>query len=401
LKNRKHRVSIIGGGPSALFLATFLDSSKFNISIYEKNKALGRKFLVAGKGGFNLTHSEPLESFKKKYQPAHFLDKYLDYFSNSDLTNYLEAVQIPTFIGSSKRVYPQKGIKPIEVLNTLLSVLEKNGVKIHFKYEWKGWSQIGELVFDKKEPIESDLTIFSLGGGTWEVTGSNSKWHSYFQEKGIKINPFEAANCAFKVDWQEDFILKNAGKPLKNINLKIDDFSSKGELVISEFGLEGNAIYAASSWIRNTLSTEGKATIFLDLKPNNTLVEIHDKIVNSKSKNISECLKKELNIKNQSLDLLKLVTNKNEFSNPTFLAEKIKNLPIEICGISTLDEAISSIGGVDLSELDENLQLRKMENNFCIGEMLDWDAPTGGYLLQACFSMGVFLAHHLNENSTN
>jgi uncharacterized flavoprotein (TIGR03862 family) len=392
----KEKVSIVGGGAAAIMLAAFLNHQKFAVTIFEKKKSLGRKLLVAGKGGFNLTHSEQIESLVERYTPSTFLKASLLQFTNKDLIDWLYSIGIPTYIGSSKRVFPKKGIKPIEVLKAMLGVLLKNGVKIEYNKTWTGWDTNNNLVFNETEPIDSDYTVFAAGGGSWKITGSDGTWMPIFKRKGITVHPFQASNCAYHILWENDFILSQAGSPLKNISISCRDKKQKGEVVITEYGLEGNAIYALSPEIRTALKEEQKATIFIDLKPTLSYENIVLKLEKSKSKKTTDLLKRELKLSPVQISLLKTYVSKEVFLNIDKLALKIKSLPLEIISAAELDQAISTVGGVSLSEVDVNYQLKALQNNYCIGEMLDWDAPTGGYLLQACFSMGFSLAQHLN-----
>ncbi|MFL5765392.1 MAG: NAD(P)/FAD-dependent oxidoreductase [Bacteroidia bacterium] len=395
----KQEINIVGGGPAALMLAAHLDENKFKVTIFERNAALGRKFLVAGDGGFNLTHSEDPELFLQRYSPPEFLTDAFTSFNNSGLREWLKANGIETYIGSSKRVFPIKGIKPIDVLNAILNVLDKKGVEIKPNHEWSGW--IGnDLEFREKPTIKnqkSSVNIFSLGGSSWKVTGSDGNWTKAFSEKGIRIIPFQPSNCAYQVQWKEDFISQAEGKSLKNISISCKSKSKKGEVVITRFGLEGGAIYALSPEIRKQLKYNKTAEIFIDLKPHLTEEQITDKFSSRGNRSIKKMLIDRLSLDETQIELLKSLLTKEEFTDPEILSKKIKRLPVTITGSAPLDEAISSVGGVDLSEVDRHFQLKKIPGNYCIGEMLDWDAPTGGYLLQACFSMGYYLAQHLNS----
>ncbi len=391
----KKSVAIIGGGPAGMMLAACLDSSLYDVTIYEKNKSFGRKFLVAGKGGFNVTHGENIGDFLQRYTPNNFLETALRNFNNEDLRTWLKSIGIPTFIGSSHRIYPEKGIKPIEVLNQILDVLTTKGIHFQLDQEWKGWDQNNQLIFQSGDKVNSDIVAFALGGGSWKVTGSDGSWLTTFQEKGIETKDFVPANCAYQIDWSKEFLKKNAGQPLKNIALTCADKTQKGELVITDFGLEGNAIYALSPQIQNELDTNGKAQIYLDLKPPLTVDRIKEKLEKSKM-NTTDSLDKELKLSRPQIDLIKTNVTKEEFINPSLLAAAIKALPLIVLAAAELDEAISTTGGIALDQIDENNQLNKLSNHYCLGEMLDWNAPTGGYLLQACFSMGAHLAKHLN-----
>ncbi|UAM96857.1 NAD(P)-dependent oxidoreductase [Polaribacter litorisediminis] len=392
----KKEIAIIGGGPSAFLLAAFLNPEKFRVTIYEKNKTAGRKFLVAGKGGFNLTHSEPMDQFIKRYTSNTFLDKSLHHFTNTDFRNWLDQIGISTYIGSSKRVYPKEGIKPIEVLNAILKNLLAKGVTLKYEHTFVDWDNNHNPIINHQS-IEVDYTVFSLGGSSWKKTGSDGLWLHIFSNNGIKTKVFEASNCAYQIDWKPNFIQKHAGTPLKNVSISCHEKIQKGEAVITNFGLEGNAIYGLSPQIREQLFTHSKATIFIDLKPSLTLENVLSKIKNSIYKNTTQVLKKELKLTVAQIDLLKAHLSKETYLNPKSLSENIKNFPLRINKAATIDEAISSVGGIDLKSLTEKFELKNMPNQYCIGEMLNWDAPTGGYLLQGCASMGVFLANHLNK----
>ena len=393
----KKTVSIVGGGPAALILAALLDCQKFNVTIYEKNKTLGRKFLVAGKGGFNLTHSEPVTELIARYTPPHFLEKALLNFDNDDFRDWINTIGIPTYIGSSKRVYPERGIKPITVLNAILELLDKQGVAIRYQHTWTGWTSNDDLVFNATTEIKSDYTIFALGGGSWKITGSDGTWLNLFERKSIPIVPFQSSNCAYRVEWPTDFISEHEGSPLKNIAISCLNKKQKGEVVITRFGLEGNAIYALSPQIREELESQQKAIVFLDMKPTLRADDLLQKIKKSTFRKTSETLQKEIKLSPAQIGLLKKYLSKETYLNPALLAQNIKKLSIEITGSGLLNDAISTTGGIQLNAVDENFQLKDKKSNYCIGEMLDWDAPTGGYLLQACFSMGMHLARHLNS----
>ncbi len=392
----KKTISIIGSGPSSLLLAAFLDTKKLDVTIYEKNKTAGRKLLVAGKGGFNLTHSEPIANFFDRYTPSDFLKDALLSFTNDDFRNWLKEIGIPTFIGSSKRVYPEEGIKPITVINNILNHLKERGVTLKFEHTFSGWDTENNIIINDKI-ITSDYTVFSLGGGSWKITGSDGTWLDTFQEKEVKTVPFQSSNCACKIDWKPNFIKQNEGNPLKNIAIYCSEKKQKGEVVITKFGLEGNAIYGLSPQVRAQLKSEGKARIFIDFKPMFSLEEVTTRVKNSTSKNTTQILKKELKLNPSEIELLKTYLSKEDYLDSEILSENIKKFPLEIIALGALNAAISTVGGIDLNAVDANFQLHKIKNQYCIGEMLDWDAPTGGYLIQACASSGVYLAKHLNE----
>ena len=392
----KKEVAIIGGGTAGLFLASFLDTSIFEVCIYEKMNTLGRKFLVAGDGGFNLTHAEAFEIFKTKYTPATVLSEALDSFTNEDLRSWLSEIGIPTYVGSSGRVFPNKGIKPIEVLQSIKDYLERRGVQCKFNQSFLDWDTEGKLRFDNGTVIDPAYTVFALGGGSWKVTGSDGQWQKAFSEKGILTKPFSPSNCTYKINWSPAFIKKHEGTPLKNLSLSSQNKIQKGEAVVTQFGLEGNAIYGLSPQIRSDLKAKGAATVFVDWKPSLVHESIVGKLAAAKT-NTTKALKDTLKLPAAVIDLLKEHLNKDEYLDNSVLAKYIKQFPLSITEAAPIDEAISTSGGVDLNSVDANFQIKILKNQFCIGEMLDWDAPTGGYLIQACASSGVFLAKHLNQ----
>jgi uncharacterized flavoprotein (TIGR03862 family) len=394
----KKSIAIIGGGASAMMLAATLDQKKYNATIYEKNHALGRKFLVAGDGGLNLTHSENIDSFILKYTPHSFLEPSLKSFTNEDFRTWLEDIGIETFVGSSKRVYPTKGIKPIQVLNAILEVVKQKQVQIKSKHTFIGFNEDG-LCFNNEITVKADLVAFALGGASWAKTGSDGKWVNVFKEKGILTKPFQASNCACKVDWESTFIKEQAGKPLKNISISCNGKTVFGECVITQFGLEGGVIYALSAEIRNAYNQSGEALVHIDLKPQLTREEILRKLKSSFQKNNTEKLRADIKLSPLQIALVKSCVSKEDYLSIDLVAQKIKALPILITDLAPIDDAISTVGGIALDAIDQNFELKTIPNHFVIGEMLDWDAPTGGYLLQACFSMGRSLAHYLNSKA--
>lgn len=365
------------------------------MTIYEKNKQFGRKFLVAGKGGFNLTHSEDIKSFIQRYTPSDFLEEALTSFKNTDLRDWLETIGIPTFIGSSNRVYPEKGIKPIEVLDAILNHLTERGIQFKFAHEWKGWNDQNALLFNNENVVTADNIVFALGGGSWSVTGSTGSWLDKFEKKGIETIPFQPSNCAFQINWNKSFAEQHEGQPLKNCTISCGNKTQKGEGVFTQFGLEGNLIYALSPQIRGQLNKNGKAAIFIDFKPTLLENEVLKKLESSSQKKITETLKKELKLSSAQISLLKAVTSKEEYTDSKIITKYIKKFPLDVIGNAPIDDAISTVGGISRNALTSNYEIEKLPNHFCIGEMVDWDAPTGGYLLQACFSMGRYLAYKM------
>lgn len=399
----KKTISIIGGGSCALILACELDPKKFSVSVFERNTALGRKFLVAGDGGLNLTHSENEKEFILRYTPNEFFKETFSYFSNRKFIEWINAMGIETFVGSSGRVFPKKGIKPIDVLKCFEEKIKLNNVVLNFKHEWKGFADNNELIF--KTPagnklIKSDLTIFCLGGASWPVTGSKGDWRSLFEIKNIKTTAFQSSNCSFKVDWPKNIIKEIEGKPLKNISISCAGKTHVGEIVLTNFGVEGSGIYPLSPQIRMQLKEDEIATIYIDLKPLLTAGECLKKLEKTDSTlSYTENIVKNLNLNKMQMALLKSKMSKNDFLDPVTFVNNLKAFKIQISELGPMEDAISTVGGINLNEINKNFELKKMKDNYVIGEMLDYDAPTGGYLLQSCFSMGKFLADHLNENA--
>lgn len=395
----KKKIAIVGGGAASLMLALKLDTNKFDVTIYERNKALGRKFLVAGDGGLNLTHSNPSNKFLLNYSPLAFIEEAFNSFTNDDFVNFLnDDLGIETFVGSSGKIFPIKSIKPIAVLKAFENAILKNKVDLKFDYLWNGFAKNGNLLFNQSSvEVEADIKIFCLGGASWKVTGSDGEWKKYFEEKLILCKNFEASNCSFKINWGKNFIERNTGKALKNCSYRVNSKTVLGESVITAFGIEGNGVYPLSQEIRKSIVVGGGAKLIIDFKPSFSEEKVFEKLSSSHKKNNSEILKTELNLSTVQLSLLKNYLSKNDFLDFKLLANTIKNFIVDIKELAPIDEAISTVGGIDLSEIDKNFMLKKMPNHYCIGEMIDFDAPTGGYLLQSCFSMGFYLAHHINR----
>ena len=392
----KSELAIIGGGPSALLLAAHIDPSLYRVTIYEQQKTVGRKFLVAGKGGFNLTHGGNITDFINQYHPSDFLKSAIERFTPDDLRDWLAQRGVNTYVGSSGRVFPLKDIKPIKVLQAILDYLETLGVIIKYNEKWTGWDNQGSLTFDSGLIVKPSQTILALGGGSWKITGSDGHWLSLLQGKGVQAIPFKPVNCGFTVNWDGQFLKRYAGQPIKNIKVKLDKIESTGELKITDYGLEGNAIYAISYCLQSKLNQSDTTQFTVDLKPMLTEQSIREKLETSPH-SVSQTLSKVIKLSKVKIALLKSFVNKEDYINPENLACKIKGLSICVTSPRSLDEAISTIGGISQDALTKDYQLKAIPNTYCIGEMVDWFAPTGGYLLQGCFSMGVYLAQRLNQ----
>ena len=390
----REKIRIVGGGAAAIAFALFIDTSLFEVELLEKEKTLGRKFLVAGKGGFNLTHgSSPLEMLSH-YLPSEWMTPYFDSFTNVDFQVYLKSIGIDTFIGSSNRVFPIKEIKPYQVLGTMLSIIQKIGIKVSCNTPWTGFAGLKKR--NEGNGDDKGLCIFALGGASWMKTGSDGLWQKHFCNEGIQVNPFLPSNCGWEIGAAIKWTQTLAGVPLKNIEVYHGENRVKGELRITDYGLEGGCIYQLSPNLRKQYLDEGSATIEVDFKPSKNEASIYQ-LLSQSNKSASETLKSKVKLSKAAVQIIKQTLDKETFTDPKQLSALIKRFPIVLQNPRPIDEAISTVGGVDRSELDDNLQLIKLPKHYCIGEMIDWDAPTGGYLLQACFSMGYYLAKHLNE----
>jgi uncharacterized flavoprotein (TIGR03862 family) len=394
----KPSIHIIGGGTAALFLAAKLNTTKFNVTIYERNKTLGRKFLVAGDGGLNLSYNESPEALVKRYTPSSFFDSFSEYVTNEKLRAWFLEIGIETYIGSSNRIFPIKTIKPIAVLNTILDALKQKNVQLKTNHLWKGFSKEGNVLLQHHEEIielKNEIVVFALGGGSWKITGSEGEWLNYFERKGIITKPFESSNCAFKINWKPELLNTIGGQVLKNCKLTCTNQSVLGEVTLTKFGIEGSGVYPLSPAIRNELQKSGRALVTIDLKPMWTLVQLQIACASAKGA-VTDVLKHTAKLSKAAITLLKHYLTKEAFTNWETLTQTIKDFPIHITALAPLDEAISSAGGVDLSEINEHFEFKKWQHHYAIGEMLDWDAPTGGYLITGCYAQASYLAKHLN-----
>ncbi|WP_052599158.1 TIGR03862 family flavoprotein [Aureispira sp. CCB-QB1] len=389
------KVIIIGGGAAGLIAAEQL-SATCDVHIYEKGKTIGRKFLVAGNGGFNLTNAAIEDDLYQKYTPHPVLQSALQSFDTQKMRAWLEKLGITTFIGSSGRVFPQKGVKPIQVLQKIKDKLLDNGVQIHCKHEFIGFNAHQLPILKHQSTTfspQADAYIFALGGASWSVTGSNMKWLPFFEQLGISTQPFEASNCGLEVKWDAAFRDKYAGTPLKNIQVSLGSTSLKGEALITDYGLEGNAIYPIVPLIRTAFKSLQPPFLAIDFKPNNSHQNLLSKTKGKRLKTKNYAY--EFNLNKAEFALLKAFTTKEEYLAPERFIEAIKHLKIPIEALRPIEEAISTIGGVSLNALNANYSLQKYPHIFVIGEMLDWDAPTGGFLLQGCFSTAMACTHYL------
>ncbi len=387
-------IAIIGSGPSALIAADIL-SKQNSVTIYEKNRVIGSKFLLAGKGGFNLTNSISGIELADKYTPKEFMKDAILTFDSKALREWFSTLSIETFVGTSGRVFPQKGIKPIDVLNRIKKKLSSQNVKIKYECEFVGFDENQNLKMkfkDESKTIPADYYIFALGGASWSITGSDGKWKKYFEDIGVNTVPFEPSNCGVNISWDNHIIKSHSGKPLKNISVTIDGTTNKGEAVITEYGLEGNVIYPLIPKVRSLLNSLGKAEITIDFKPDNSFEDLLRKInKNISSKNYGKIF----NLKREQISVIKSYSTKEEYLSSQSFIKKVKGLSIKIESLRGIEESISTVGGIDISELNGDFSLKKYPEIYCIGEMVNWDAPTGGFLLQGAFSMGYYAAQSI------
>ncbi len=388
------RVAIIGGGPAGLMAAEVLGQAGVNVDLYDAMPSVGRKFLLAGVGGMNITHAEDYAAFVSHYgERAGDLRPLLDAFSPDSLREWIHGLGIDTFVGSSGRVFPSD-MKAAPLLRAWLKRLRESGVQLHTRQRWLGWDEHGALRIagpQGETRVEADATLLALGGGSWARLGSDGAWVPLLQNRGIAIAPLQPANCGFEVaGWSEHLREKFAGAPLKTVSLALPgEAPRKGEFVLTATGIEGSLVYALSAPIRNTINRDGAATVLLDLLPDRTLTQIASALARPRgSQSMAKHLHRQLKLDGVKAALLRELTDATTFQAPQALAAAIKALPIRLVRPRPLDEAISSAGGVPFEELDEGLMLRRLPGVFCAGEMLDWEAPTGGYLLTACFASG-------------
>jgi uncharacterized flavoprotein (TIGR03862 family) len=392
----KYNVAIVGGGPAGLMASDVLMRGGVRVTIYDQMPAVGRKFLLAGRGGLNLTHSEPLDQFLRRYGHAEpRIRPAIETFSPDDLRAFSAELGQPTFVGSSGRVFPN-AMKASPLLRAWLRRLAAMGVTFKLRHRWRGWDETERLVFDAPDgqsAIAADASVLALGGASWPKLGSDGAWVSALENSGVAVTPLQPANCGFLVDWSDLFRNRFEGQPLKRIALSFGGRSVRGEVVITGKGLQGGGLYALSDVLREAIGSHGHAVLLIDLVPDRNVTGLEQKLRAPRNKqSLANVLRKALSLSPVAIGLLQeaAVTSPTRLSElpPQALAGLIKAVPVRLAGVEPIARAISTAGGIAFDEVDEHFMLRRRPGTFVAGEMLDWEAPTGGYLLQACFATG-------------
>jgi uncharacterized flavoprotein (TIGR03862 family) len=390
------QVAIIGAGPAGLMAAETIAQSGSRVIIYDAMPSVGRKFLMAGRGGLNLTHSEPLATFLTRYREANpQLVAAIEAFPPDRLRAWCEALGQPTFVGSSGRIFP-KALKASPLLRAWLQRLSAMGVQFSLRHRWVGWDEHGRLLFqtpDGPSAKDARATVLALGGASWPRLGSDGGWAATLRAKGVKVSPLKAANCGFTVAWSDVFRDRFEGEPLKGIALSFGDRTVRGEAVITRSGIEGGAIYALSADLREAIIGSGQAMVAVALRPDLQRSALVARLSAPRGKQtFSNWLRKSAQLPPVAIGLLQETAMASEVSlsslSPEQLADRINAVPLRLAGVAPIARAISSAGGIAFEEIDADFMIRRLPGVFAAGEMLDWEAPTGGYLLQASFATG-------------
>jgi uncharacterized flavoprotein (TIGR03862 family) len=389
-------VAVIGAGPAGLMAAEVLAQSGVRVTIYDAMPSAGRKFLMAGRGGLNLTHSEPLPEFLTRYGPAErYLAPAIAAFPPDALRAWSEALGQPTFIGSSGRVFPQ-AFKASPLLRAWLRRLDAMGVRLELRHRWTGWDGDGRLLFqtsDGERVVDARATVLALGGASWPRLGSDGGWVEALAAKGVLVKPLLPSNCAFGVRWSPVFQERYAGHPLKNIALRFGGSIVRGEIMLTQTGIEGSPVYALSAPLREEIHTHGSAVLFVALRPDMSTPELAARLNAPRGKNpVATHLRRKLKLTPAAIGLIQEAAL--ALGDPLAvmpmdeLAINVNSVPVFLTSIAPIARAISTAGGISFSELDADFMIRRLPGVFAAGEMLDWEAPTGGYLLQAAFATG-------------
>jgi uncharacterized flavoprotein (TIGR03862 family) len=395
-------LAIIGGGPAGLMAAEVARAAGVEVDLYEGKGSVGRKFLIAGKGGLNLTHGEPRPGFDARYGTRHReVGRWLDAFDADALREWARGFGIDTYIGTSGRVFPTDR-KAAPLLRGWVRRLRDQGVRFHVQHRWLGWSEDGALRFATPEgtlQVRANATVLALGGGSWPELGSDGAWVPWLQQRGIDVAPLQPSNCGFDIGWSEHFAQRFAGAPLKPAvahwhGINGDEHALQGECVVTATGIEGSLVYALSATLRDTIARDGEARLELDLAPGRDADRLQRDLAKPRAgRSFSEHLRRQTGLEGVKAALLREVLAKEQLDDPHAVARAIKRLPLRLQRARPIEEAISSAGGVRLEALDDALMVKSRPGVFCAGEMLDWEAPTGGYLLTACFASGLRAGH--------
>ncbi|MBF7143947.1 MULTISPECIES: TIGR03862 family flavoprotein [Pseudomonas] len=401
-------VAIIGGGPAGLMAAEVLSQAGYAVTVYDRMPSVGRKFLLAGVGGMNITHAEPAPAFVSRYrEQASWAEGWLATFGAEPLRAWIHGLGIDTFVGSSGRVFPAD-MKAAPLLRAWLKRLRDAGVVIHTRHQWQGWDESGGLLITHEGQqivVRPSATVLALGGGSWPRLGSDGAWLPWLSARGVATRTLQAANCGFETQgWSALLKERFAGAPLKNITLQLAGEAPRvGECVVTETGVEGSLVYALSAPIREAIDRQGYCDVFLDLLPARSLAQVEAALSKPRgARSMARHLQGQLRLDGVKAALLRECSEAAVYQDLPRLAKTIKALPLKLLRPRPLAEAISSAGGVCRSALDDGLMLQALPGVFCAGEMLDWEAPTGGYLLTACFASGrraaegvlTYLANH-------
>lgn len=392
---------IVGAGPAGLMAAETLVHSGAHVDVYDAMPSAGRKFLLAGKGGLNLTHAEPFEAFVARYGARRpVIEPLLREFGPQALREWAQALGVSTFVGSSGRVFPAD-LKAAPLLRHWLHRLREQGVRFHMRHRWTGWvpdegGRVGlRFAFPAgSATVHGDVVVLALGGASWPRLGSDAAWLPWLEARGVAVAPLQPSNCGFDVDrpdgWSAHFRTRFAGHPLKNVALRVGaGFDRQGEFIVTETGVEGSLVYAASAAIRECIAAEGHAFVHIDLLPQREAAFVAAEVARPRgSRSLSTHLKSRLGLEGVKAGLLHELLPGEVLHDAARLASAIKALPVPLARPRPVAEAISTAGGVCFEAMDDALMLRAVPGVFCAGEMLDWEAPTGGYLLTACFASG-------------
>jgi len=407
MKDKQPQVIVIGGGPAGLMAAETLSGAGAQVQLYDAMASVGRKFLLAGRGGLNLTHSEPFDAFASRFgERRGQIEPMLRRFGADQLQAWAHGLGVPTFVGTSGRIFP-KDMKAAPLLRAWLHRLRAAGVQFHMRHRWTGW---GEAAQGASRPLrfmhaggevlaQAGAVVLALGGASWARLGSDGAWVPWLQEEGVAVAPLVPSNCGFDIGWSPFFAERFAGQPLKSVAIDFTDaqgrhFARKGEFVATASGIEGSLVYAASALLRDEIAAHGSATLHLDLLPDRSAEHVLAQVSHPRgARSLSSHLKSRLHLEGVKSALLHEVLGREGVHDTARLAAAIKALPLRLVAARPIDEAISSGGGVRFDALDTQLMLRTMAGVFCAGEMLDWEAPTGGYLLTASMASGAVAAH--------